>query len=1674
MKKYVLGIIFLFMIFLLGGCQPKEENFTKLDTPTISKQNDNSVKWTSIDNAIGYDLDIDGRIVTLSKTSYEVEEYGVYKFKVRAKADENSLFLTSDWSAEFELDYKEKEDEVQKTPLSPPVIDKVDHATIYWLPVAYAKGYRVFINGVAISPDLSSETTSFSIEGKEFGVYQLKVIALPAEDSDYSESEFSNEITLELVDTIDYLDRITITVLGKPEIIKGEEADYEVDIVDKDGADVSFLLDEIVWNLETKPANTTIVDGKVSTENVGEVKIVASLKDHPEVKGELIVNVIERPTFMVALDVYDKSSDENKATLQIDFGGKIHYINSLETIENVEQLLLTSYFSVSVSKEDTEFLIDFGKPEGSLVDLYFVFEYQKDGYSIGYSEILTLKEVEMLVEKVMVTNQEELKAALDSNKEYIILSNDIVITESWKRVNTVFTGVLDGNNHFIKELLVEGGGTGLIKTLGDGATFINIVFDSPVATNFSGANDGIVASTVLAGSKVLFENVALLNALSISNIDGSSRSTHASLIATFNDPNDTELSVTLRNVYIEYTHHVTRKTDTANTGAVFGTFVSNSPNGLILDNVYINATMLSDTNKMNNSAALIGQGRGHIQIDNSVIIFKFDSADGGINGVDIGYISGGFDPTIIGSNNIVISTANLNAEWPVGSYLKSNIGLLLGDQPFMDLIDVENDFWEYDAKKLCVNVAGLKKLIPIGEQLDQPVISRDGNNIVWEDVENATGYEVYIDDVLYGSILLESPFNFSLLEPNIYNIKIKALGDDSYYIDSEFSDAIEIVLEPNERLAKPIVELNGQIASWTAVPNAVGYKVFINDLAISEEILGTNFDLSPHLEKGLYKIEVQALANPSTHLDSFLSDSVEIVLAVLVSTQQELWDALYNNDYHIILTNDITLTGVWSRINTVFTGVLDGGNYTIKDLVVEGGGTGLIRTLGDGAKFMNVTFDNPTAQNFSGGNDGIIASSVEKGAQVLFKNFALINAKSLSSVAGSSRSTHGALIANYNDATDTEISIKLSNVYIDYTHYVSRATDTSNVGGLFGTFVSTSPNAIILEGVYLDIKLISDVAKINNAGAIFGMGTGYVSIDDSIIRFVYKSAVAGTNGFEGGYFAVAMTPVFSGGNNIFITSTSTIKGDWDLNDNIVLSLAANLEASDAQSFANNNSYSWAYEVDNLVIMVGGTKHPLFIEQQLPTTILSLQDNNLTWDLVDDATGYLLHVDDIPMSEVLTTNTFDVFTLSPGTYQIKIQVIGDYINNYSSELSSSLEVVVPAHDQLAAPILEENEGILTWNEVEHAIGYKIYLNDEVLVENTLATTYDLTGEISFGYYKIQVQALADLNTHLSSELSNIIEIKNAVKVGTQQQLKDALDANEGYIMLISDIMISGVWSRVNTVFTGILDGDGYTIYNLVVEGGGTGLIKTLGNGATFINITFDSPTAQNFSGANNGIIASSVEKGAQVVFENFALVNASSLSSVAGGSRSTHGALIASYKDTTDTEISIKLTNVYIDYTHHVSRETDTANVGGLFGTFISSSENAIILDSVYLDIKIISDTAKITNVGAIFGGGSGYIKVNNSVIKYMIDATSTSQSGFDGGYFDSSTTTDFSGKDNVFVNNGVPIKGNWEEGDYLLLTEVIEDDYEAIKTRLEKSTYWNISLDNVYLTINNEDYLVIV
>ena len=92
----------------MSACnKPEVVEPVELAVPNISQVNDTTIGWVSVENAIAYDLDINGIISQVTATQHQVTSYGTYVFKVRAKSAENSNFLNSKWSNAFTLVYAE-------------------------------------------------------------------------------------------------------------------------------------------------------------------------------------------------------------------------------------------------------------------------------------------------------------------------------------------------------------------------------------------------------------------------------------------------------------------------------------------------------------------------------------------------------------------------------------------------------------------------------------------------------------------------------------------------------------------------------------------------------------------------------------------------------------------------------------------------------------------------------------------------------------------------------------------------------------------------------------------------------------------------------------------------------------------------------------------------------------------------------------------------------------------------------------------------------------------------------------------------------------------------------------------------------------------------------------------------------------------------------------------------------------------------------------------------------------------------------------------------------------------------------------------------------------------------------------------------------------------------------
>ena len=142
------------------------------------------------------------------------------------------------------------------------------------------------------------------------------------------------------------------------------------------------------------------------------------------------------------------------------------------------------------------------------------------------------------------------------------------------------------------------------------------------------------------------------------------------------------------------------------------------------------------------------------------------------------------------------------------------------------------------------------------QQLDAPTASLSGNKIVWNAVENAQGYAIYMG--VYGeemAVVAETTMTeFDLRTIGVlgeYDICVVAKSDKEQYAQSNCSNIIEACLVDNVNN----VSYDGKKIQWSAVDNATSYTLNVNNRAISSL---TDCFYEIDLEPGVNSVTVSA------------------------------------------------------------------------------------------------------------------------------------------------------------------------------------------------------------------------------------------------------------------------------------------------------------------------------------------------------------------------------------------------------------------------------------------------------------------------------------------------------------------------------------------------------------------------------------------------------------------------------------------------------------------------------------------------------------------------------------------------------------------------------------------------------------------------------------------------
>lgn len=254
-------------------------------------------------------------------------------------------------------------------------------------------------------------------------------------------------------------------------------------------------------------------------------------------------------------------------------------------------------------------------------------------------------------------------------------------------------------------------------------------------------------------------------------------------------------------------------------------------------------------------------------------------------------------------------------------------------------------------------------------KLSAPTITISGNYVAWTEVENATGYEVFVNGESKGT-QTKCSYAITSTDAGEYKITVKALCN-GFYDASELSNEVVYTLKGNAgtelvTLDSPVITLTDGVLSWEAVEGASTYMIYV-DGTKKYETAATNFRIPETFGVGEYGFTVVA-SNPTSeiHLNSKASNSVTHKVEALDLTKPLLSIFMRGDGYVGVIDSDGYLVIKSYDEVSDFTQLMwyleqDGEYYNIK--LYDGRYLAWIGANGDGSEVMAVDWGSVGAEN---------------------------------------------------------------------------------------------------------------------------------------------------------------------------------------------------------------------------------------------------------------------------------------------------------------------------------------------------------------------------------------------------------------------------------------------------------------------------------------------------------------------------------------------------------------------------------------------------------------------------------------------------------------------------------------------------------------------------------------
>lgn len=592
----------------------------------------------------------------------------------------------------------------------------------------------------------------------------------------------------------------------------------------------------------------------------------------------------------------------------------------------------------------------------------------------------------------------------------------------------------------------------------------------------------------------------------------------------------------------------------------------------------------------------------------------------------------------------------------------------------------------------------------------------------WDRVEGAVEYEVYDGGAFFETVdasetELAINLNMRRLSLGLHSFTVKSIGDEESYLSSGESSPAA-TYEVWETLNAPEdVAISQGILSWSKVDGASGYAIYNGTNKIVDNISQSehpSYNMSDaQLEKGDYSLTVVALGSASTYYHDSEPSSPAVSYKVAEVLSAPINVAIEGTNL------------VWSWVEDAISyAIYNGDSDKIADVPVVSGTEKYEYSLSNlaPAHYSLTVVAIGDGENFS--------NSQKSDPAVTY-----LVTKTLSAP------TNVTIVEGFLswDAVDDAVEYE---VLVDGNWLTNVGADEEILGVNLGMRYIPQGAHVITVKALGDGEVYLDSAESSGANyEVWGTlpAPENVDIDNDTLTW---DEVEGATGYV----------IYNGETELGrVESTVTSYSLAELAPGkYILTVVALGNASAYYHDSEKSEPADEYIVTKTL--------------DAPTN-LKVSGTTFSWDLVDNATGYIVYysasssaANDILDSNVgKDTHSYSLSNLDPGRYYLRVMAKGDGEVYLNSAKSSTYQTYTYNYD-LTTPqnVKVSADGVITWDPVDKATNYKIYLDTEGTALGSSNTTsyqipFDIT-KISDGTHTFKVTAAGSNAYYKESEKS----------------------------------------------------------------------------------------------------------------------------------------------------------------------------------------------------------------------------------------------------------------------------------------------------------------------------------